>query len=79
MKIAVVFILLASIHALPTDEDSLDLMDTAKDMAESIADVPAKDIKSKDGTTKVLGETVFKSGVEDMEELEAEVSRDVSS
>eukprot|EP00935_MAST-01C_sp_MAST-1C-sp1_P002230 g2230.t1 len=47
-------------------------MDTAEDMAESISDVPAKDIKSKDDTTKVLGETVFKDGVEDMEELEAE-------
>jgi hypothetical protein len=72
---------------------SVDLMDTAEDMAESMADVPAKvidcsahpdgsrfnlcalqqDIKSKDDTAKVLGETVFKSGVEDMEELEAEV------
>jgi Ca2+-binding EF-hand superfamily protein len=51
---------------------SVDLMDTAEDMAESMADVPAKDIKSKDDTAKVLGETVFKSGVEDMEELEAE-------
>ena len=52
--------------------ESVDLMDTAEDMAESISDVPAKDIKSKDDTTKVLGETVFKDGVEDMEELEAE-------
>jgi Ca2+-binding EF-hand superfamily protein len=51
---------------------SVDLMDTAEDMAESMADIPAKDVKSKDDTTKVLGETVFKSGVEDMEELEAE-------
>jgi hypothetical protein len=54
------------------DVGSTDLMDTAEDMADSMADVPAKDIKSKDDTTKVLGETVFKSGVEDMEELEAE-------
>ena len=28
--------------------ESVDLMDTAEDMAESISDVPAKDIKSKD-------------------------------
>ena len=32
----------------------------------------AKDIKSKDDTTEVLGESVCKSGVEDMEELEGE-------
>jgi hypothetical protein len=51
---------------------SVDLMDTAEDMAESISDVPAKDIKSVDDTAKVLGESVFKTGVEDMEELEAE-------
>jgi hypothetical protein len=54
--------------------ESVDLMDTAEDMAEAVADIPARDIKSKDDTTKVLGETVFKSGVEDMEELEAEVT-----
>lgn len=51
---------------------SSDLMDTAEDMAEAMSAVPAKDIKSVDDTTKVLGESVFKSGVEDMEELEAE-------
>ena len=53
----------------PTETD---LMDTAQDMAESMVDVPAKDIKSADDTTKVLGETIFKDGVEETEELEAE-------
>jgi hypothetical protein len=43
-----------------------------EDMADSMVDVPAKDIKSKDDTTEVLGESVCKSGVEDMEELEGE-------
>ena len=45
---------------------------TDEDMADSMVDVPAKDIKSKDDTTEVLGESVCKSGLEDMEELEGE-------
>lgn len=51
---------------------SSDVLDTAEDMAEAMADIPAKDVKSKDDTAKVLGETVFKGGVEDVEELQAE-------
>ena len=51
---------------------SSDVMAEAEDMAEAMADVPAKDVKAKDDTAKVLGETVFKGGVEDVEELEAE-------
>lgn len=51
---------------------SSDVLDTAEDLAEAMADVPAKDVKAKDDTAKVLGETVFKGGVEDVEELEAE-------
>jgi hypothetical protein len=35
-------------------------------MADLMVDVPAKDIKSKDDTMEVLGESVFKSGVEDI-------------
>ena len=31
-----------------------------------------QDVKAKDDTAKVLGETVFKGGVEDTEELQAE-------
>merc|ERR1719258_359092 len=51
---------------------SSDVLDTAEDMAEAMADIPAKDVKAKDDTAKVLGETVFKGGVEDVEELQAE-------
>jgi Ca2+-binding EF-hand superfamily protein len=57
---------------IDTPGDEPDLMDTAQDMAETMVDVPAKDIKSVDDTTKVLGETVFKDGIEEMEELQAE-------
>jgi hypothetical protein len=45
-------------HNADADAEDIDLMDTAQDMAESMVDVPAKDIKSVDDTTKVLGETV---------------------
>merc|ERR1719171_957999 len=58
--------------ALPEVSVSSDVLDTAEDMAEAMADVPAKDVKAKDDTAKVLGETVFKGGVEDVEELQAE-------
>merc|ERR1719258_383956 len=50
---------------------SSDVLDTAEDMAEAMADIPAKDVKAKDDTAKVLGETVFKGGVGDVEELQA--------
>ena len=46
--------------------------DTMTDMADALAEIPAKDIKTKDDTAKVLGETVFKTGVENVEDLQAE-------